>query len=454
ILEDTIPRVQKDQFGVPFRMVDCTTDPSGDLWMRTWNSIIQFSAKNRYQEVQRWSLDPFATFLVRPGSFKVTDQHIFLGSGAGFFRTALHELVPFNVHPTTIIQAVAINRQDVPVKTRYRLPHDQNALAFTYSFANNNKSQVEMRHRLIGQDTNWEESVHRKVQYINLEPGDYEFQLETRYYGEIWGNRRSIPFHIAKPIWETWGFRGAMAGAILLLIWASIRWWMNNFKKRTLLETEKLKAEQKALRAQLNPHFLFNAMTSIQQLVYNNDKVFAISNMARYAKLMRKVLNHSEREWITLSAELETLDLYIQLEALRFEGKLDYALEVDPNVDPEQHHLPPMLLQPFVENAIKHGLLNRKTPGGRLRLRFAIEGQALRCTIEDNGIGRAKARELQANRSSLHQSFSTRATDQRIATMNLQHQQKIRITVTDLTDANNQPTGTQMEVYLTIEERT
>ncbi|MEM9024827.1 MAG: histidine kinase, partial [Bacteroidota bacterium] len=259
--------------------------------------------------------------------------------------------------------------------------------------------------------------------------------------------------HIAKPIWETWWFRSAGVGAFVFLLWVSIRLWMRNFKHRTLLETEKLKAEQKALRAQMNPHFMFNAMTSIQQLVYNNDKVFAISNMARYAKLMRKVLDHSEREWISLSEELETLDLYIQLEALRFEGKLDYALDVDPAVDPDDQHLPPMLLQPFVENAIKHGLLSRKTRGGRLRLRFAIENQALRCTIEDNGVGRARARELKANQSSLHQSFSTRATDQRIAMLNLQHHQQIRLTVTDLTDANNQPTGTRVDVYLTLEER-
>lgn len=201
--------------------------------------------------------------------------------------------------------------------------------------------------------------------------------------------------------------------------------------------------ERKALRSQMNPHFVFNALSSIQHLVYNNDKLFAVKNIAIFAKLMRTVLDQSTQESVTVEEEIQTLKLYLQLESLRFEGRFDYNIIVEDGLPVNQIRIPPVILQPFVENAIKHGLLNKKPSGGQLSVRFFTNGRKLICSIKDDGVGRAKALEIKSSYKTTHQSYSGESIQRRIDLKNKQKGEKITLEIIDLMEGNK-ATGTEV----------
>ncbi|UTW61211.1 histidine kinase [bacterium SCSIO 12741] len=201
--------------------------------------------------------------------------------------------------------------------------------------------------------------------------------------------------------------------------------------------------KQKALRSQMNPHFVYNALSSIQHIVYNNDKLFAVTNISIFAKLMRSVLNQSEKETVSVREEMETLDLYLSLEALRFEDRFNYSIAADENVPLDQYTLPPLLLQPLVENAIKHGLLNKIPAGGSVSIRIQVADSNLICHIEDDGVGRQKAHDIRSKQDRDHPSFATQSIKQRIELLNNQNKTKITYQTEDLFE-NGQPSGTRV----------
>ncbi|MEM7039917.1 MAG: histidine kinase, partial [Bacteroidota bacterium] len=185
-----------------------------------------------------------------------------------------------------------------------------------------------------------------------------------------------------------------VAGGILLALGITLVWlWMRQMKLRS--QYEKVELEQKALKAQMNPHFLFNALNSIQSCILHEDKQVAYNYHSKFAGLMRQVLTQSEQEVISLQTELETLDLYLSLEQLRSSDHFQYAIEVPEGIRSEEVHVPSMLIQPFVENAIWHGLMNKPTPG-ILRVHIQDESQYLRVLVDDDGVGRTKAEEIRA----------------------------------------------------------
>lgn len=241
--------------------------------------------------------------------------------------------------------------------------------------------------------------------------------------------------------------------AILLLSIVLILVIVIFFLKRLKLkaESDTLRLEQKVLRSQMNPHFVFNALVSIQQIVYKSDRLLAVTNIAIFAKLMRRVLDQSTRESINLRDEIETLKLYVALEALRFEERFDYNIEADPNMNLDQLLIPPMLIQPFVENAIKHGLLNREPIGGTLNVSFSQDGEQLQCRIQDDGVGRKRASEIREMHNPTHRSYGSKSVERRISLLNRRRRADIQIDIQDLINGN-QPEGTLVKISMLTNE--
>lgn len=231
----------------------------------------------------------------------------------------------------------------------------------------------------------------------------------------------------------------------------------NELLKVSLEETEKtLKAEKKAaeselkaLKSQMNPHFIFNALNSIQEQFMFGDKLLANEQMGNFTTLTRQILTVSGKKKISLATEVDILTKYLELEKMRFDSDFTYHIKIAENIDDEYTELPPMLIQPFVENSIKHGLLHKKGLK-ELHLTFALNDDEtfLICTIQDNGIGRAQSKAIQQKNK--HNSFSTSAIAQRLELLYGGANMENLLQYKDLTDENGNPTGTVaiLQIYL------
>lgn len=232
----------------------------------------------------------------------------------------------------------------------------------------------------------------------------------------------------------------------------------NELLKSQLIEAEKTieaekkatESELKALKSQMNPHFIFNALSSIQDQFMYGDKVIANEQMGNFTYLTRQILNLSGKKQIILSTEIDILNKYLELEKMRFKTDFEYEITTDKNIDEDYHEIPPMLIQPFVENSIKHGLLH-KNGLKKISINFEIssEEEYIKCTIIDNGIGRHKSAEIKTKNQNSHQSFSTDAILQRLELLNYNIKLTNLITYTDSVK-NNQVSGTQVVINIPI----
>ncbi|MBN1198268.1 MAG: histidine kinase, partial [Bacteroidales bacterium] len=207
---------------------------------------------------------------------------------------------------------------------------------------------------------------------------------------------------------------------------------------------------QKLLRSQMNPHFIFNSLTSIQNFIVKQDDIKASIYLSRFSDLVRNILSHSLAEEITLEEELNTIENYLVLQQVRFPDKFSYSIEIDPAMDTEHILIPPMLSQPVIENAIEHGIKPMESLG-RLVIRANQEHDYLTIEIEDNGVGREKAQQLLRQYDPKHQSLATTLIRERIAVINKKmKKQKITFIITDLKDEAGNPTGTMVQFQIPV----
>lgn len=222
-------------------------------------------------------------------------------------------------------------------------------------------------------------------------------------------------------------------------------------KNKHVLEQNLNSFMQKALSQQMNPHFIFNTLNSIQYFLLNNDKLSSNKYLTKFAKLMRITLDNSQSETIPLNKEIESLNLYVELEQLRFDNKFSFEIINNVKSDDELISIPPLIIQPFVENAIWHGIMHRENAeGGRLKIQFNLENNTLKCLVEDNGIGRKKANELKKQNKPEHVSLGTQITESRIDLINKLHKSKLKINYIDLFDENMQSNGTKVEIIFPL----
>jgi putative methionine-R-sulfoxide reductase with GAF domain len=209
-------------------------------------------------------------------------------------------------------------------------------------------------------------------------------------------------------------------------------------------------AEMQALRAQMNPHFIFNCLNSINRYIVKSDQATASLYLTRFAKLIRLILDNSNSKHVLLSQELEALRLYIEMESLRFSQKFTWEIKTDPNVNADSIEVPPMILQPFVENAIWHGLLHKAAPGLlSIRLRM-LEDFILECVIEDNGIGREQARQLKSKSATTRKSLGMQLTEDRLSLLNQHVKLNAGVHIDDLKDDNDAPAGTRVTLHIAV----
>ncbi|MEM9928614.1 MAG: histidine kinase, partial [Bacteroidota bacterium] len=218
-------------------------------------------------------------------------------------------------------------------------------------------------------------------------------------------------------------------------------------KKREQLEAanQLLTLEQKALQLQMNPHFIFNALNGIRGLIDGKNDAEARQQITRFATLMRGILNNSRQEYITLAEEISTLTDYLKMEAFCQAFTFTFTIDPPAGMDPEEVNMPSMLLQPFLENAVLHGLAGRDAPGGHISVRFILRGRRMQCEVIDNGIGRKAAAARRVGRAPSHKSVALDVTAQRLKAM------KGRLEISDVLNAAGEIAGTKVTLLFPIE---
>jgi tetratricopeptide (TPR) repeat protein len=253
---------------------------------------------------------------------------------------------------------------------------------------------------------------------------------------------------------------GLLLITILMLLVITLLWVASKNKIKTAKIKEEIsvksfekkiaESEMQALRAQMNPHFLFNSLNSINNFIIKNDQEQASEYLSKFSMLIRRVLSNSNSSRVTLANELEALELYIELESLRFNKKFEYTIDIGSEVEVDYIEIPPLLIQPYVENSIWHGLMHKQEGLGELTISINQSDDALVCVVEDNGIGREAALEIKSKTAVKRKSFGMNITKERLKYINLKFKASTDIIIEDLKDCNGVATGTRVEIKIGI----
>jgi hypothetical protein len=291
--------------------------------------------------------------------------------------------------PVPLFTGIWVNDAYYPVQTHYDLPHDSANIVIEYlSLHFRSGGDIPYRFRLLapGGDTTWTLTSQRRVYFPNLTPADYRFEVQAQNEYGHWSPLSALSFTIRSP-WYATGWARALAYMLLaLLLYAFFRYRTGQIKRESRLQAEMFRLERAALQAQINPHFIFNCLNSIQHFILNNESDAAVLYLAKFAKLVRGALQASVSSQVSLNEEVKMLNNYLALEQLRFKNVFEYAISVDEKLDREGTFLPPLIVQPFVENAVLHGMRG-KEKGGQIEVRFLSADGFLHIQVCDNGPG-------------------------------------------------------------------
>jgi hypothetical protein len=350
------------------------------------------------------------------------------------------------------ISSVKINDQDTTVLSSYSLSHTQNTFNIKFTAVTFKQSKnLNYLYRLHGQDTTWRSTTNRDVQFTNLPPGNYKFQLLVQSSADVFPTRPvEIDFNISPPFYQSIWFKLVAAFMFWLILFAVISWRIDSIKKkaeaRNALNKKFSELNLNALRSQMNPHFTFNVLNSIQYYIAKKDSESAQLYITKFSRLIRMILDQSRDEFISLAEEMRMLTLYIELEELRFENKFSYTIRADQKLNTSNILIPGMLIQPFVENSIRHGIKFKKGDA-RVEIKFEAMDSLLVCTIIDNGIGRKEAAKHKDSDVE-YKSIGTAIVDERIQALSILFDGKLKNHVTDLTDDNGNAAGTCVTIEI------
>jgi len=363
------------------------------------------------------------------------DDCIWLGTSSGLISFYPENLKKSITSPNILLDSVLINNLKLEFNENYIFKYNENSVSIFFkaiSFKSNPK--IKYKYKLEGFDNKWIESVNRYVRFPNLPPGDYTFMLTASSEDDNWNSKPIIlNFRIKKHFTQTYIFIIFLIFFSLSIIIGIIAFIYVNLKKDVENKKMLLISEQKALRSQMNPHFIFNSLNSIRRYILENDNDAADSYLTSFASLMRLVLENSKQNFIELNTEIETLKRYLELEKMRFDDTFTFKITISPDINMLEVKIPPMLIQPYLENAIWHGLAPKKT-NGILKLNFELSHNSeLICWIEDNGIGREKSAEISKKRLN-HNSTGLKNIEERINLINTLTNSKILIEIIDLFD--------------------
>ena len=381
------------------------------------------------------------------------DSSIYAMSDKGISRIKIETNKNTSIKPYVFIKKIIINGKDTLKHNNCRLDNNQNHIIFEFiGLSYKNAGNINYKYKLMGSKSDWIVSKSIKAEYPFLPTGKYKFIVYASNEDGKWSELPDyFEFEVLPPIWKTWWFITGFASLILLLILLILRLIVVNVKRKEKLQKDLLMYRDQAFRKQMNPHFIFNALNSIQHFILQNDKRMSNKYLNKFSSLMRLVLENSQKNLITIEQELTALQLYLDIESIRFKDKFAYNITIDKNIEVGIYKIPPLILQPYVENAIWHGLMNiEKEKIGRLNVDIKLIDNFIYCYIIDNGIGREKSSQLISNKNKSHESLGTKINQNRVETFNYANDSKISIRYEDIQDDAGTVTGTKVIIVLPL----
>ena len=396
-----------------------------------------------------------------PVPFGIVNDELVIGSRNmyAYFNPSLiaRPVLPGN----PVIEKILLNNKpfySVPGHNGgYSFTHLQNTFSFYFTaFEFNNPEQIHFRYKLEGHDKEWTyQDEQRNATYIRLPPGKYKFIVQAANNQDQWNESAAVfNMNIIPPFWQRWWFWPLIGVVFVAIVIFLARKRINTIRKREEEKTAVNKSlaglETKLLRSQMNPHFIFNSLNSIQKYIWENKEEDAAEYLAKFAKLIRAILENSRKETITLKEEIDMMKLYVDLEHRRSNGKFEYTIKTGETLATDIILVPPMLLQPFIENAIWHGL-NKKEGAGHLDISVIQMNNYLECTIDDDGVGRTITPATKETAGK--QSLGMEITRQRIELLHQSSNQTADIRITDK-EENGMPAGTTVTVIIPLKYNT
>lgn len=428
-------------------------DHSGNIWVITGDGLSRVFTGSDL--VENYGYLDGLQFL--RSLYVTSDNEILIGSNQGYYCFNPDSIRPFRYPVTPYIRSFSIFDDPVDFNKvldsdgKIRLNYDQNFFSIEFGLIDYfNPLNRPFSYMLEGIDNSWQTSLNRNyLSYANLAGGNYTFKLKAPGSSEL-----LLPIFIETPFWKT----GWFYVLIVVIVFAGF-FGFYSYRLRLIRKQESLKTnydrminqlEMKALRAQMNPHFLFNSLNSIRYYILKEEFENASDYITKFSKLLRLILHNSRQNMITLREELDTLRIYIEFEQMRFSKNFTYEESITSAVNLDSTMIQPMTLQPFVENAIWHGLMP-KEKSRVLKLKVERANGLLTVTIEDNGVGRQKAASMKSSGEMREtKSYGLQITGERFAMLRNIRGKRSDFEITDLFDDEERPAGTRVTIYYDI----
>lgn len=444
IYGDSIKNIRTEN-GLLSNNINSITSNNDYVWIATDKGVNRISIKT-LQIVEEKDINKIIKTEI--SQVIVLNDKLYFTTGNNLLSYQLNQKEK-NIKIPLILTRVAINEKDTSLLNEYNLSYNKNNIqlefkALTFKDAQN----VRYKYLLEGLSEEWNIIDDNKLHFEYLPSGDYTLHLSLDNY--IPEKEIIIRFNIQKPFWEKWWF--IISSVLLLFLVLSLAMYL--FYRQRLIRKEhesNLKEDinkyrQQALNKQLNPHFIFNSLNSIQKYILKNDRMKSSNYLSKFAALMRSNLNNSLSNLITIEKELEALTLYLDLEAMRFDNKFEYKININ-NQELLKNKIPPMLIQPYVENAIWHGIMHSDKQG-EILINFDKQENIILISITDNGVGRRNNQNQNIERK--HKSVGTNLTENRIEVINSLYKTEMTLKYIDLKDENQTNSGTKVILSIPI----
>ncbi|MBC7775857.1 MAG: histidine kinase [Phycisphaerae bacterium] len=436
-------------------------DRDGNAWLATAFGLSRYDPRSRQLRTFYQTDGLLSNTIVNVELIDTARNILFVSTDRGMCLFEPDKIGAAAPAPPTLITGLRVSDRPVPLPQlgALALPYKQNDLRIEFTgvnFINGTANRYQYSMESEGKQAEWKEAgTDNFANFLNLAPGRYTFRARTANSDGIWGNEEAtLSIVIYPPWWQTWTFRLSLLFALAALVWGFYRRQIirteNREKEKAQVRQQMADLEMKALRSQMNPHFVFNALNSVQNFILKNDTREASKYLTKFARLMRLILENSESPMVPLAREIELLRYYTELEQLRFNNRFTFDFQIDSNLNPESVSIPGMLIQPHIENAIWHGLMHKTEPG-QLWIRFLkADEKTLVCEIEDNGVGRVRAAEIEKDRAKNHRSTGLANIRNRLDLLNAQLAEDIRLDFEDLLDEQGQARGTKVVVRMPL----
>jgi hypothetical protein len=427
---------------------------NGKLWVGTEKGLNKVNVLASGFPIQKYTTsDGLSSDIIN--TVYVAGKNVFVGTPEGVTFFDEEKIASQSRCDLRMIDITIDGKNYYPADAPVSIAHKKNSIQFDYvGISYKSGGDIRYRYRLLGLDSAWHETRETLLNYPALPSGDYQLQLQAINKFDVGSQLLTTAFTIEKLLYEKTWFKVLMAllflavtGFLVLLIIRRIR---KREEEKTATSKRINELEQLSRKAQMNPHFIFNSLNSIQQYVMDADVAGANKFISGFSRLIRQTLDFSSRPEILLEEELDYLTNYLDIEKTRLEDAFSWVVNIDAAVDPALYYIPPMILQPFVENSVRHGLRFRKDKNGVVTITVKLENDYLVCILEDNGIGRKAAMKYKSISPINYQSKGLSLTADRIEMFNQEHARKITMRIDDLEDNFHNPLGTRVTIYFPV----